>query len=211
MIIAVDGPAASGKGTLARALAQHFGLAYLDTGSLYRAVAVRLLREASPSVDEQTATQAATSISAQDLEDPGLRLEQTGELASQVAAMPGVRASLLDYQRQFAAHPPGGQPGAVMDGRDIGTVVLPDADKKLFITASAEVRAHRRFTELSAAGDPTSEADVLAAMGDRDLRDEQRAQSPLVPAPDAYLLDTTELDIDAAFLAAKAYIIGPGR
>ena len=211
MIIAVDGPAASGKGTLARALAQHFGLAYLDTGSLYRAVAVRLLRESGPSPDERAATLAAESISAQDREDPGLRSEQTGDLASKVAAMAGVRASLLNYQRQFAIHPPGGAPGAVMDGRDIGTVVLPEADKKLFITASAEVRAHRRFLELSAAGEAPTEADVLAAMKDRDLRDEQRAQSPLVPAQDAYLLDTTELDIDAAFLAAKAYIIGPGR
>jgi cytidylate kinase len=125
--------------------------------------------------------------------------------------MPGVRASLLAFQRNFAANPPNGKRGAVMDGRDIGTVVLPNADKKLFITATAEARAHRRFLEISASGDPTTEDQVLSALVDRDQRDAERARSPMVQAPDAYLLDTTELDIDAAFLAAKAYISGPDR
>ena len=211
MIIAVDGPAASGKGTLARALAEHFGLAYLDTGSLYRATAVRLLGVGNPDPTEDQSTKAADSITAADRESPELRSEATGQLASKVAAMPGVRASLLAFQRNFAASPLNGKRGAVMDGRDIGTVVLPDADKKLFITATAEARAHRRFLEISASGDPTTEDQVLSALVDRDQRDTERAQSPMVQAPDAYLLDTTELDIDAAFLAAKAYISGPDR
>lgn len=211
MIVAVDGPAASGKGTLARALAAEFGLAYLDTGSLYRATAVNLLRDGITDPAEGQAAQAADTISAQDREDPTLRSEQTGALASTIAAMPGVRASLLAFQLNFAANPPGGAAGAVVDGRDIGTVVLPDADRKLFVTASPEARAHRRFLELSAAGTDTSQDAVLAALLDRDRRDVERAASPLIPAPDAYLLDTTELDIDAAFLAAKAYISGPDR
>ena len=211
MIIAVDGPAASGKGTLARALAEHFGLAYLDTGSLYRATAVRLLAVGNTDPTEDEATKAAGSISAHDRESPDLRSEATGQLASKVAAMAGVRASLLAFQRNFAASPPGGVTGAVMDGRDIGTVVLPDADKKLFITASATARAHRRFLEISASGDPTPEDQVLADLVDRDQRDAERAQSPMVQAPDAHLLDTTELDIDAAFLAAKAYVSEPAR
>jgi cytidylate kinase len=211
VIIAVDGPAASGKGTLARALAEEFDLAYLDTGSLYRATAVRLLADGYTDPTEDQATEAANSISVADRESPDLRSEATGQLASKVAAMPGVRASLLAFQRNFAATPPNGKRGAVMDGRDIGTVVLPEADKKLFITATAEARAHRRFLEISASGDPTTEDQVLSALVDRDQRDAERAASPMIPAPDAYLLDTTELDIDATFLAAKAYISGPAR
>jgi len=208
MIIAVDGPAASGKGTLARALAEHFGLAYLDTGSLYRATAVRLLGTGNTNPTEDQATEAAGSMVAADRENPKLRTEATGQLASKVATMPKVRASLLTFQRNFAATPPNGKSGVVMDGRDIGTVVLPDADKKLFITATAEARAHRRFLEITAPEDLTTEAQVLSALIDRDQRDTERAASPMVPAPDAYLLDTTELDIDAALLAAKAYISG---
>lgn len=211
MIIAVDGPAASGKGTLARALSEEFNLAYLDTGSLYRATAARLLADGNADPTEDQATKAADSITAADRESPDLRYEATGQLASKVASMPGVRASLLAFQRNFAANPPNGKRGAVMDGRDIGTVVLPNADKKLFITATAEARAHRRFLEISASGDPTTEDQVLSALVDRDQRDAERARSPMVQAPDAYLLDTTELDIDAAFLAAKAYISGPDR
>ena len=205
VVIAVDGPAAAGKGTLARKLAAHYGLAYLDTGSLYRAVASRLLR-AGTELTEPAAVAAAHGLEAADLEDERLRDEATAEAASIVAAMPGVRRALVDYQRAFAADPPGGAKGAVLDGRDIGTVVCPDASHKLFVTASPEVRARRRLAELRARGAEVSGEAVRREMRERDARDAERKVSPLVPASDAYLLDTTNLDIDAAFAYAKAYI-----
>ena len=209
MIIAIDGPAAAGKGTLARRLAAHFRCAYLDTGLLYRAVGAAVLRAGKdPGHDEAAATAAAALVPA-DLEDPGLRSEAAGQAASKVAAHPKVRAALLAFQRDFAANPPGGAAGAVVDGRDIGTVVLPDADFKLFVFASEEERARRRWAELAAAGDAPDPDEVLAALRARDRRDAERAVSPLTPAPGCYLLDTTDLDIDAAFAAAKAYISGP--
>jgi cytidylate kinase len=193
MIVAVDGPVAAGKGTLARRLAQHFGFHYLDTGALYRAVASKSIRENRPPED------CARQLAAADLAAGDLRTERVGQMASMVAAMPPVRAALLDYQRGFALRPP----GAVLDGRDIGTVVCPDAGLKLFVTAAVEARAHRRFLELQAVDPAVSEAAVLADLRERDQRDSGRALAPLRPAADAHLLDTTDLDIEAAFEAAR--------
>lgn len=209
MIIAIDGPAAAGKGTLARRLAEHFGCAHLDTGSLYRAVAVVLLRAGADPGDEAAAAAAAEALTPEDLDDPELRSEEAGQAASRVAALPAVRAALLAFQRNFAVHPPGSARCVVVDGRDIGSVVLPDADFKLFVTASEEERARRRWAELNEAGEAPDAGAVLASMRQRDRRDAGRAVSPLAPASGAYLLDTTDLDIDAAFGAAKAYISGP--
>lgn len=210
MIIAVDGPVAAGKGTLARKLAAHFGFDYLDTGALYRATALRLMRSGLP-VTEANAAAAARGLNPDDLSDPALRDEATGRLASEIAAMPAVRAALLDYQRDFAARPPGGR-GAVLDGRDIGTVVCPNAQVKLFVTASPEERARRRYLELKARGAPADYDAVLADLQARDARDQSRAAAPLAPAPDAHLLDTTTLAIEAAFQAACAIIaaVRPG-
>lgn len=208
MIVAIDGPTAAGKGTLARLLARDLGFAYLDTGSLYRAVGLALLRAGRAPDDEVAALGAARGLDAELLGDPGLRDEATGNAASRVAAMPAVRAALLDYQREFARRPPGGAPGAVLDGRDIGTVVCPDATVKLFVTASPEVRARRRHLELAARGEDVPFAQVLADLNERDRRDQARAAAPLRPAPDAHLLDTTDLAIDAALDRAKAIIAG---
>lgn len=206
MIIAIDGPAAAGKGTLARQIADHFGFAYLDTGSLYRAVACKVLRAGGNPADPATAEAAARALAAADLADPDLRGEAAGAAASVVASIPAVRANLLNYQRNFAHNPPFGARGAVLDGRDIGTVVCPEAAIKLYVTARPEVRARRRFLELEARGSPKSFAEVLADLGERDARDSGRAAAPLRPAPDAYLLDTSDLAIELAFAAAKAYI-----
>lgn len=206
VVIAIDGPAAAGKGTLARKLAEHFGFAHLDTGSLYRAVALRLLRAGGDPADEDAAAAAARALEPGDLEAPGLRDEKTSAAASTVAAWPRVRAALIDYQRRFAAEPPGGAKGAVIEGRDIGTVICPQADHKLFVTASPEARARRRFEELSARGVAIGLDEVEREMKERDARDSGRAISPLVPASDAHLLDTTILDIDSVFAAAKSYI-----
>ena len=200
--IAVDGPAASGKGTLARRLADHFGLNHLDTGGLYRAVAVRVLRQGGDPADEASGETAAQNLETQDLEAPNLRAEEVGQAASIVSAHPKVRAALLIYQRDFAATPP----GAVLDGRDIGTVVCPDADAKLFITATVEVRAERRFKELRERGLDAIHGRVLADMEERDARDQDRAVSPLEPAKDAYQLDTSDLDADQVFAAALGFI-----
>ncbi len=208
MIIAIDGPAAAGKGTLARALAEDFGYAFLDTGSLYRATALRVLRGGIDPADTQAAAAEAMALTPNDLADPALREEQTGEMASKIAVVPEVRAALLAYQRNFAKSPPNGAGGAILDGRDIGTVVCPDADCKIFVTASDEARAHRRWLEISARGEAVLEANVLADMRQRDARDAERATAPLKPAEDAHLLDTSNLDIDAAYVAAKAIVTG---
>jgi len=208
MIIAIDGPAAAGKGTLARALAETFELAYLDTGALYRATALRTLRAGIDPADAVAVAAQANLITPDDLADPALRAEETGEMASKVSALTEVRAALLAYQRRFAQHPPGEVKGAVLDGRDIGTVVCPEAQVKIFISASDEVRAHRRWLELSARGEDISEAQVLADMRQRDARDAERATAPMKAAQDAHLLDTSKMDIDAAFVAAKAYVTG---
>jgi len=202
MIIAVDGPAASGKGTLARRLARHYGLAHLDTGLLYRAVALKLLKQGRRPDDAAAAVAAARSLNPDALGDKALRSSATGEAASVVAAMPAVRQAVLALQRQFA----GRSGGAVLDGRDIGTVVCPNADVKLFITASPQVRAHRRHDELKAQGDGADYDEVLAEITARDERDTHRAVAPLKAAGDAHLLDTSDLDIEAAFRAAVAII-----
>jgi cytidylate kinase len=201
-VIAIDGPAASGKGTLARRIAAHFGFAWLDTGLLYRAVARDVLASGGSLEDESAAIAAARDLDLRSLEDAGLRSKELGEAASIVAAVPEVRTLILDYQREFARR----SPGAVIDGRDIGSVVCPDADVKIFVTADVHVRADRRYRELMAKGDSTSLEDVLQMILARDRRDRERAASPLVAAADAILLDTTDLDIDAAFEAAIGLI-----
>jgi len=205
MIIAVDGPAASGKGTLARRLARHYGLAHLDTGLLYRATAWRALAKGDPA-DAALAAAAARAVRAEDLGNPELRSERVSAAASVVAAIPAVRAALLSFQRDFAHRPPAGFSGAVLDGRDIGTVVCPDADAKLFLTATAEARAHRRFKELQEEGAGSIYQHVLQDMKVRDARDQERKTAPLERAVDALELDTTALDADAAFAAAVDFI-----
>jgi cytidylate kinase len=201
MIIAIDGPAASGKGTLGKRLAEHYGLHHLDTGFIYRAVAKALLDAGHPLDDRARAVAAARRLDPTAF-DESLKSHAIGEAASIVSAMPEVRAALLAFQRNFAAEPP----GAVLDGRDIGTVICPAAEVKIFVTATPEARARRRFLELSANGQRVSEADILADILRRDERDIKRAVAPLRPAPDAHLLDTTHLDIDAAFRAAIAIV-----
>lgn len=208
MIVAIDGPAAAGKGTLARKLAAALGFAHLDTGALYRAVALRMLRSGDDPDDARAAEAAAEALGAQELRDPALRDETTGRAASIVSAHPGVRRALLDFQRRFAAQPPEGAKGAVVEGRDIGTVVCPEAEVKIFVDAALDTRAQRRFAELQAQGQPAELAEVRAEMAERDDRDRNRADSPLRPAPDAHLLETTDLDIDGAFVAALALIRG---
>ena len=198
MIIAIDGPAASGKGTLGKRVAAHYGFHHLDTGLLYRAVALALLDRGHPLDDAAAATAAARRLEVAALDEVRLRRRGLAEAASVVSAHTEVRAALLELQRAFARRPP----GAVLDGRDIGTIVCPDADVKLFVTATAEERARRRALELRAAGLDVDEAAILADIRRRDERDSNRPVAPLRPAPDAILLDTTNLDIDAAFRAA---------
>ena len=206
MIIAVDGPAASGKGTLAERLANHFDLARLDTGLIYRAVGAKILRDDDNPEDPVVAVAAAQALCFTDLKQDGLRREEAGLAASKVAALPDVRAVLLAFQRDFAACPPNGKLGAVLDGRDIGTVVCPDAHHKLFLMASADVRAMRRYKELQARGAEAIYARILRDIKDRDSRDMSRSAAPLEPAKDAFVLDTSELDADAVFAAALQYI-----
>jgi cytidylate kinase len=203
LTIAIDGPAAAGKGTLARRLAAAYDLAYLDSGALYRGTALTLLREGSP---ETAAVAAAQKLKPELLTDPELRAETTGRLASKVAVLPAVRAALLDWQRDFAKHPPAGKQGAVLDGRDIGTVVLPDAMVKLYITASDEARAMRRFKELQEKGEAAIYARVLEDMRERDARDTARSTAPMRPAEDALIIDTSALDADQVFRLAQDYI-----
>ncbi len=202
MIIAIDGPAASGKGTLAKRIAAHFGLECLDTGLLYRATARDVARLGFRLDDTWAAVAAARGLDLGSLDDPGLRGAAAGDAASIVAKIPYVRAALLDYQRAFSRR----KPGAVLDGRDIGTVVCPDADVKIYVTATPEVRAKRRYVELSERGEAVAYEDVLAVIKDRDARDSGRADAPMRPAPDAILLDTSDLDIEAAFDAAVGLI-----
>ena len=206
LVIALDGPAASGKGTLAELIAKRYELAYLDTGSLYRAVAKAVLDARSDPQDEGAAVRAVGRIDAARLGDEALRTAEVGRAASVVAAHPGVRSALLAFQRDFAARPAVGKKGAVLDGRDIGSIVCPDASVKLFIIAGPEVRAHRRWLELKAKGNRISETEVLADLKDRDARDAQRKDAPMKRAKGAHLLDTTDLSIEAAFAAACAII-----
>jgi cytidylate kinase len=202
MIVAIDGPAASGKGTLAKRLAARYGLAHLDTGMLYRGVARDMIAKGLKLDDPVRAEAAARSLDPATLEDDGLRGRHMGEAASVVAQFPEVRAALMDAQRGFAAS----RPGAIVEGRDIGTEIFPDADVKLFITADLEERARRRYEELIARGETTTEDAVFADLEKRDRRDQDRNASPLRIAEDAHLLDTTKLDIEAAFLAAVKLI-----
>jgi len=200
LVIAIDGPSAAGKGTLARRLAAHFGLPHLDTGLLYRAVGAKSARTGLPPAE------VAKGLSSADLCDSQLRTDAVGQLASRVAVIPEVRANLLEFQRNFAKQ----ESGAVLDGRDIGTVIYTDADVKLFVTASPRARADRRFEELRAGGGDPIKPRVLAEMAERDRRDSERAAAPLLAAPDAFLLDTSEMDADAAFAAALAFIARKG-
>ncbi len=202
MIIAIDGPAASGKGTLSKRLAAHFGLPHLDTGLLYRGVARAMLDAGLPLEDAAAAARAARTLDLATLDEARLRGAEMGEAASVVAAVPSVREALLDLQRRFAADPR----GAVLDGRDIGTVICPDADVKIFVTASAEERARRRHRELAGRGEAVAFETVLDDIRRRDARDGGRSSAPLRAARDARLLDTTALDIEAAFRAAVAIV-----
>ena len=202
MIIAIDGPAASGKGTLGKKLAAHYGLRHLDTGLLYRAVAKSLLDAGHSPRHKARAVAAADALDPKHFDDVALKSQAVGEAASVVSAIPEVRAALLAFQRNFAKTPP----GAVLDGRDIGTVICPNADVKIFIMASPQVRAGRRVAELRARGENVSDADVLADILKRDERDMGRATAPLKQAADAHLLDTTQLDIEGVFRAALALV-----
>mgnify|MGYP001275687141 CR=1 FL=1 len=202
MIIAIDGPAASGKGTLGKRLADHLGFAHLDTGLLYRAVAAVLMARGTPLTDRDAAALAARTLDVSHLDAPDLRGAKMGEAASVISAYQPVRDALLAFQRQFG----GEGPGAVLDGRDIGTVVCPDADVKLFITATAEERARRRHLELLRRGEDVAYETILADIRRRDERDMTRATAPLKAAADAITLDTTTLDADAAFRAALAVV-----
>ncbi|AHM04029.1 Cytidylate kinase [Roseibacterium elongatum DSM 19469] len=194
--VAIDGPAAAGKGTISRAVAAHFGFAHLDTGLLYRAVGARMLRGEDP-------VGAAEGLTQEDLADPdALRGPDVAQAASKVAVIPEVRAALVDYQRAFARR----AGGAVLDGRDIGTVICPEAEAKLFVTASAEVRAARRHSELTERGIAADYADVLSDVRERDARDANRAVAPLLPAEDAAIVDTSDLSIEAAVARAVAEI-----
>jgi len=193
--VAIDGPAASGKGTIGRALAERFGFAHLDTGLLYRAVGRRVLEGSDP-VD------AARDLAAEDLEERWLRSAEVGQAASKAAAIPEVRAALLDFQRAFARR----AGGAVLDGRDIGTVICPEAEAKLFVTASDAERARRRAAELRAEGTGVSDDDVLRDLRARDRRDAERADAPLKPAPGAVVIDTSEMDIDTAIETAAEVV-----
>ncbi|WP_439149108.1 (d)CMP kinase [Sulfitobacter sp.] len=193
--VAIDGPAAAGKGTVSRAVARHFGFAYLDTGLLYRAVGAKVLEGMTPE-------EAAETLQAADLENEQLRTNAVAEAASKAAAIPAVRAALVDFQRSFAMR----AGGAVLDGRDIGTVICPDAQVKLFVTATPEVRAARRFAELRAKGEDVTLGQVLADVEARDARDSSRAEAPLKPAADAEKMDTSTMDIDAAVARAIALI-----
>lgn len=204
LLIAIDGPAASGKGTLARRLADYYHLPHLDTGLTYRAVAAMLLVRGWPLDDEARAAEAARLVDLGNMDREGLSAHGVGEAASRVAVISEVRRILVDKQREFARRPG----GAVLDGRDIGTVVCPDADVKLYVTASAEVRAGRRLRDIEGRGGTADLSDILADIVKRDERDMGRADSPLRPAPDAHLLDTTEMSIEAAFRAARAIIDG---
>jgi CMP/dCMP kinase len=206
LVIAIDGPAASGKGTLARRLAAHYGLPHLDTGLLYRATACALLDEGLRLDDVEAAVAAARGLSLTDFDDQRLRSREMGEAASIVAALPEVRAELIDLQRRFAAT----DEGAVLDGRDIGTVICPDARVKIFVTASAEKRAQRRALELAGRGEKADYQSILADVKKRDERDSARSVAPLKPAADAVTLDTSELDIESAFGAAVD-IVEKGR
>jgi cytidylate kinase len=205
IVIAVDGTAASGKGTLAKRLAAHYGFAHLDSGALYRLAAFSVLESKGDPQNEADALRGAQTIDFNLAGDARIRTDIIGKAASFVAAIPAVRTALFDFQKNFLDHPPGGA-GAVMDGRDIGTVICPHATAKLFVDARPEIRARRRWAELKNMGIRRGEADLLNELNARDAADRARPVSPLVQAPDAALLDTSDLGIDAAFAAALALV-----
>lgn len=202
LVIAVDGPAASGKGTLAKRLAAHFGLPHLDTGLIYRGLAHVMQAQGLDLDDAEAAAKAARVLDPAILDEPALRSRAAGDMASRVAVHKEARAALVDFQRRFAAQPG----GAVLDGRDIGTVICPDAPLKFFVTASPEVRAERRFRELDRGGAPVTLADILADILKRDARDSGRSDAPLQQAPDAHLIDTSEMGIEAVVAQAVARV-----
>ncbi len=210
MIIAVDGPAAAGKGTLCHKLAKHFNLAMLDTGLIYRAVARKTLNK-SHLLDTKCAIETAQHLSLNDLNVGGLRNEAIGSAASRIAAVPEIRSILVNFQRDFAKNPPDGKSGTILDGRDIGTIVCPDAPFKLFVTADPEVRAERRYKELQDRGEKAIRSAVLKDIIDRDIRDKTRTVSPLEPASDAQVLDTTGLDPHIVFSMALDFISSKKR
>ena len=206
MIIAIDGPAASGKGTLAKRLADYFGFAHLDTGALYRAVALSVLRAGEEPGDAEISGRHARELEAALINDTAIRATEISAAASKVAAVAEVRAALLDFQRRFADRPPDGKPGAVLDGRDIGTVIYPAAERKIFMIADLEIRAERRFKELLDRGEAAIYARVLDDLKERDERDASRSDAPMRQSDDAMLLDTTHLDPDQTFTKALAFV-----
>ncbi len=211
LVIALDGPAASGKGTLARLISDHYGFAHLDTGTLYRGVAWVVMNAGGDPADPETAAAAARDYAVEKVAGADIRTKEVGAAASVVAANSAVRAALLDFQRRFAKHPPKNAAGAVLDGRDIGTVVCPDATVKFFVTASPKTRARRRWLELAPARPGLEESEIYQDLLDRDARDAARDDAPMAAAADAELLDTTHLSIDAAFAAARRVIDGVFR
>ena len=207
MIVAIDGPAASGKGTIAKKLAEYFNLSYLDTGILYRAVALQLLTKGMNEKDSQSAEKVARQVSIASIDHTGIRTQAVSDLASKIAAIPGVRHELLDHQRRFAQNPDPGKDGAILDGRDIGTVVCPHADFKIFIIADLEIRAKRRWKELLQSDPTVIYCEVLEEMRSRDERDTNRKDAPLVVTSDAMVIDTSNKSIDVSFNEAKTWIL----
>ena len=207
MIVVIDGPAASGKGTIAKKLAEYFNLSYLDTGILYRAVALQMLTKGMNEKDSQSAEKVARQVSIDSIDHTGIRTRAVSDLASKIATIPGVREELLDRQRRFAQNPDPGNDGAILDGRDIGTVVCPHADFKIFIMADLEIRAKRRWKELLQS-DPTAiYCEVLEEMRSRDERDTNRKDAPIVVTSDAMIIDTSNKSIDVSFNEAKDWIL----
>ena len=207
MIVAIDGPAASGKGTIAKKLAEYFNLSYLDTGILYRAVALQLLTKGMNEKDSQSAEKVARQVSIDSIDHTGIRTRAVSDLASKIATIPGVREELLDRQRRFAQNPDPGKDGAILDGRDIGTVVCPHADFKIFIIADLEIRAKRRWKELLQSDPTVIYCEVLEEMRSRDERDTNRKDAPLVVTSDAMVIDTSNKSIDVSFNEAKTWIL----
>ena len=207
MIVAIDGPAASGKGTIAKKLAEYFNLSYLDTGILYRAVALQLLTKGMNEKDSQSAEKVARQVSIASIDHTGIRTQAVSDLASKIAAIPGVRQELLDRQRRFAQNPDPGKDGAILDGRDIGTVVCPHADFKIFIMADLEIRAKRRWKELLQSDPTVIYCEVLEEMRSRDERDTNRKDAPLAVTSGALVIDTSNKSIDVSFNEAKSWIL----
>ena len=207
MIVAIDGPAASGKGTIAKKLAEYFNLSYLDTGILYRAVALQMLTKGMNEKDSQSAEKVARQVSIDSIDHTGIRTQAVSDLASKIAAIPGVRQELLDRQRRFAQNPDPGKDGAILDGRDIGTVVCPHADFKIFIIADLEIRAKRRWKELLQSDPTVIYCEVLEEMRSRDERDTNRKDAPLAVTSGALVIDTSNNSIDVSFNEAKNWIM----